>query len=474
MTSNPPLWLVGFDVGSTTSRCVLVRGCPRRHPVSGRTELADVRLAFTPEPVFTPFDGEALDTVSLDAQLERWIGSFGVAPSEVAGGGAIVTGLAARAANANVVARLVRERFSEALVATADDPALEAWLAFMGNAARPSRAKPEVSFINLDIGGGTTNCAAGRAGQFHDAGCYYIGARHLQFVPGTYVLKGVSPFGARLLAEWGPTRGPGDELTRCELDRVLDFYIGTLEAVVCGDQLLLAADVVGYHRRLAFHAVPEGESVITLSGGVGELAYRCHRGQELPSTTAYGDLGIDLARRVAASPLLSRNLASDVPDELGRATVCGLAIHNTEVSGTTFFLPRPELLPLSDLPILGRLRSDSDDDELSTLITLSSAGNNPACLAIDALASDPVAVASFGGRLAAALERSNFPYHKPLVLLAEGNVGKTLGYYATRWGRLRVQLIVLDEIAPRDARFASLGRLRGNIVPVAFYGMNVG
>ncbi|HUY31995.1 MAG TPA: ethanolamine ammonia-lyase reactivating factor EutA [Pirellulales bacterium] len=467
------LWLAGFDFGSTTSRCVLARGCPRRHPVTGRMELSDLQVAYAPEPVFTPFDGDSLDAVALGALLDQWIGEWGVAPSDLAGGGAIVTGLAARAANAEVVARLVRGRFGNALVATADDPALEAWLAFMGNAARLSRAKPDRTFVNLDIGGGTTNFATGQAGQVQGAGCYYVGARHLRFLPGTYILAGASPFGARLLAQGGLARAPGEALTPSELDRVLNFYVGTLEAVVRGNGEVLAGDLAASHRQLALQVPPPAESVITLSGGVGELAYRCHRGDVLPPTTAYGDLGIDLARRIADSPLLSRDLASDVPDEQGRATVCGMAMHNTEVSGASLFLPRPDLLPLSAMPIVGRLRGNSTDDDISALLTLAGAGAHPACLTVDSLADDPAAVASFGGRLASALETRGFPPDRPLVLLAAGNSGKTLGYYATRWGRLSVPLIVLDEIAPRDARFASLGRLRGHVVAVGFHGMNL-
>jgi len=50
-------------------------------------------------------------------------------------------------------------------------------------------------------------------------------------------------------------------------------------------------------------------------------------------------------------------------------------------------------------------------------------------------------------------------------------VGKTVGSYASDWGRLPVKLIVTDELACRNSRFASLGATRDNVVPVSFYGM---
>jgi ethanolamine utilization protein EutA len=469
--------LAGFDFGSTTSRCALAQGAVRQHGVTGRMELADVQLVYAPEAVFTPFAADSLDVsldasldeAQLDALLDEWIDGWGVALAEVSAG-AIVTGLAARAANADIVARLVRRRLGDTLVATAADPALEAWLAFMGNAASLSRAKPDATFINLDIGGGTTNFAFGRAGQVRGAGCYYIGARHLRFEPGTFTLTGMSTFGARLLDELGLNRKPGDELTLGDVERVVDFYVATLEAVVRGDEEILQQEIVAYHRQIDFRRPSDRNGIITLSGGVGELAYRCHRGEMPPARTAYGDLGGELARRIAASPLLSRDLASETPAQLGRATVCGLAIHNTQISGATMFLPRADVLPLCDLPIVGRLGSDSDDDEMAALVTLAAGGMHGACLAVEPLGADYSTLAAFGNRLAGALERGEFPRHKPLVLLVANNFGKTLGHYATRWGRLPVQLIVVDEIAPHEARFASLGRLRENVVPVAFYG----
>jgi ethanolamine utilization protein EutA len=275
-----------------------------------------------------------------------------------------------------------------------------------------------------------------------------------------------------LLAELGLNRQPGDELMPNDISRVLDFYVGTLEAVVNDDREVLQRDLVACHRQLAFRRPHDAATVITLSGGVGELVYRCHRGEELGPTTVYGDLGIDLARRIAASPILSRDLGTCVPTELGRATVCGLAIHATEVSGNTLFLPRPERLPLTDLPIVGRLRGDLRDDEIAALVALASGGHRGACLTVDDLSADYPTVVSFGRRIAVALEERGFPPDKPLVLLVAGNIGKTLGHYATRWGKSPVELIVIDEIAPRDARFASLGRLRDGIVPVSLYGMN--
>ncbi|MGE5194913.1 MAG: ethanolamine ammonia-lyase reactivating factor EutA, partial [Deltaproteobacteria bacterium] len=170
---SPALYLVGFDVGSTTTSLMVAAARLVKNCVTGRTELGDVTPLFRPDPVFTPFDGETLDVDRLERQLDAWLAAARVDPPSVAAGGALVTGLAARSANAAAVKQLVRKHFREAVVAAADDPCLESWLAFMGNALGLSRAEPQRPFINLDIGGGTTNIAWGLAGEVHQCGCYY-------------------------------------------------------------------------------------------------------------------------------------------------------------------------------------------------------------------------------------------------------------------------------------------------------------
>jgi ethanolamine utilization protein EutA len=56
--------------------------------------------------------------------------------------------------------------------------------------------------------------------------------------------------------------------------------------------------------------------------------------------------------------------------------------------------------------------------------------------------------------------------------LLRENLGKVLGHYATEWGALPVDLVVLDEVAVRNAQYARVGRPRDQVVPVSFYGLN--
>ncbi len=251
-----------------------------------------------------------------------------------------------------------------------------------------------------------------------------------------------------------------------------------LEASVTGRALPPPVAAVRLHCQVEFRgptSIPNGvaavDPVIILSGGVGELAYRAARSDPLPATTTFGDLGIDLAQRICASPVLGRNLKSHVPAGLGRATVNGLAVHGTEVSGATLFLPDPAILPLSDLPILGTIGTEIRDDELTALLDLAARAAEGACLRVGGADVSTPRVKALGQRLAAHLSQECTGHDRPLVLLTAGNIGKTLGQYATHWGKLKTALVVIDEIADRRAHFATIGKPRNGLVPVSFHGL---
>jgi ethanolamine utilization protein EutA len=496
-------WLLGLDIGSTTTQAIASSARILRNCVTGRMELSQANVVYRSPVVFTPFrgdkslsetclqrggqahfaptspqkepvpdgswTGDELDDGELDGMIESWITAAGIELAALFAGGAILTGLAAQARNAAAVARLLRSRFPQSMVVTADDPRLESWLAFLGSCTALSKLHTDVPIINLDIGGGTTNPAWGLAGEVRQVGCYVIGARHVRLTPGTWRIEGLSALAVRLFESLGIRARLGDELAPDDRDHLLDFYVATLEAIVCGDRVHLAQEPVRWHEQAAFEP-PKATPIITLSGGVGELAYACARGETLPSTTAFGDLGIDLARCICQSPLLAKDLRAHAPANRGAATVCGLALHTAELSGTTLYLPRPDLLPLADLPILGCL-CEPDSGRLEELLDLAKTGGHGAAIRIDSPLDGWQSVKRMGEAIALAITRRAYPPERPLVLLVGPNIGKTLGQYATQWGKLPANLIVIDELPPRPARFVRLGALRHNVVPVSYYGL---
>ena len=200
---------------------------------------------------------------------------------------------------------------------------------------------------------------------------------------------------------------------------------------------------------------------ITLSGGVGQLVYAAQQGAGWPATTAFGDLGIDLARRISEMPFWKGHLQAFQPTVLGRATVYGLLRYNTQVSGSTIYLSDPRLLPLPDLIVLGSVGTHSSPAEIGRLVALAVQVPACACLRVDLERNHLDDVRELAGKIHQALLDCHVVSPVPLVLLMRENLGKVFGQYATRWGTSPAPLIVVDELDRRDGPVCPSGTTAG-------------
>lgn len=453
--------LVGLDVGSTTSRVAIASARLFHSAATGRPELGQIEERLRTEPARTPFRGDALDQEALLALVDDALAAGGATPGAFFGGGALLTGLAARALNAAVVVDALRARVGDAVVATAGDPRLEAWLAFHGNVGELSRGAPDRFVLNLDIGGGTTNLAVGRAGEVVSTGWMWIGARHVEVEPGGHRFVRCSPEARRTMQRLGFDKRTGDVVSRRELGLLLDAWIAVLEGAVTGDPRPSVDELVPARVMLP---AERNQIDLAFSGGIGGLVYDILSGQALPPTTAYGDLGIELAQRIASSPVLGAHVL--VPEGRGRATVYGLLRHQTQISGATVFLPSHLRCPTGDLPILGSLGADIDAGELARLLALAQVAR-PAGAIVVRGPLDGRSIRDVGRALGAALRA--LPNLVPLVVLIEQDLAKALGGYASEWGRCPLPLVVLDEVSPRGAELVRIGEPHGDVVPLSFF-----
>lgn len=479
---NRRVKLLGLDFGSTTCSAMVAEACVTTNSVTGRMEFSEPIVIFRSAPVFTPFINHAIDAAAVAKLISGWLAQSGLALDDVSGvpaifaGGAIITGLAAQKQNAAALIGQIRQWVGETVIATAQDPCLESWLAFMGSCSALSRYHPEIPLLNFDIGGGTTNVALGLQGDVLATGCYFIGARHFQFVPGLYQLTAISDYGLSLLDELGINKRVGDSLDAFECEQIMLYYCRALEAIVLGERQFFGTAVARQHEQVALSSRPElSVAKLTFSGGVGELLYRHIAGEALPSTTFYGDFGIDLALAISNSPLLSADLANYVPENLGRATVYGLTLHSTEISGTTLFLPRSECLPLRDLPIVSKLSMQASQAQWLAALELAKKREQGACIQIlsdSAEKADLKQIRLLGQHIAQALTASQYSGSQPLVILIEANVGQALGNYATNWTKSGHNLVVIDEVPIRNAHFVNIGCIHQQIVPISFFGLH--
>ncbi|MDP2610492.1 MULTISPECIES: ethanolamine ammonia-lyase reactivating factor EutA [unclassified Oceanobacter] len=464
--------LLGLDFGSTTSSMMVAEVSLGKHSVNGRMTYTNPVLIYRSPACFTPFKNQQIDTDALLQQLSHWMQQAQLEQYPAHTGAALITGLAARSDNARVLSQLIGERIGDALIATADDPGLESWMAFMGSCQLLSRYHHNQPVLNLDIGGGTTNLALGLSGDVQCCGCYYIGARHFRFEPGSYRLTGLSPYGRELLRQLGVREIPAVfETHLCQ--RIVQWMVQSLEQIVLGNE----ATIDDGFRQLALlnpdgpqhHASP----LVTFSGGVGELIYHFLDHGSWPATTAYGDLGIDLARAIVASPILSRSL-SVRPDSAGRATVLGLTLHSSDISGTSLYISNAAQLPLTDLPLLSHLSLDASQETINQVIRLAQGCQRGAAIRVRCLSSetDLPLIKRFAQRLNHARDSTCLLTQTPLVLLLENNIGKTLGNYLSNWGQRPEPLLVIDEIPDRQAQFIHVGRPLKQVIPISFFGMS--
>ena len=79
-------------------------------------------------------------------------------------------------------------------------------------------------------------------------------------------------------------------------------------------------------------------------------------------------------------------------------------------------------------------------------------------------------VRDLGQRIARILQEVAFPAMHPLVFLVQENLGKVLGQYVTRWGALPLRVLVIDEVALRNAQYVQIGPPRNQVVPVSYFG----
>jgi ethanolamine utilization protein EutA len=464
--------LLGLDFGSTTNSALVASAKVARSSATGHTQLDDVQVIYKSEPVFTPFIEQNIDTEKVAILIANWLDESGVKVADIFSGGSMITGLAAQADNAVTLSKLIIEMVGESVIATADDPCLESWLAFMGSCGALSRFEADTPIINFDIGGGTTNLALGQDGNVLQTGCYFIGARHFQFVAGGYQLTAISSYGEALLDDLCINKIIGDTLNANEINKIMSFYISVLEYIVAGEADFFSSTIAQNHTQVAFNFSKNIQPKITFSGGVGELLYKISVGETLPTTTFYGDFGIDLALAISRSTLLSANLKTHIPEHKGRATVVGLTLHSTEISGNTVYLPNTNCLSLRDLPIIAKLAHDSSLEQWQNAIALAAKRQQGACIQITACSNSLEQVRALATQIKNALHTNQYAATQPIVILVEANIGKALGNYISNWGQLDYNLIVIDEVALRDAHFVHIGRVHQGMIPVSFYGLS--
>lgn len=438
------LSLLGIDIGTTTSHCVLARADITTHPVfRSKRVLSNIKILYESPVSMTPFLANSLDVAAIEILLSSWLERVGATVSVIDNAGAIITGLASRAHNSDGLKKILSRKIPQAMVLTAEDPRLESFVSWHGSCGFLSESVPERYFLNIDMGGGTSNIALGKNGHVLATGSYFIGARHFlsengKITPNSDYAKHLPKPSAESMEEYAA--------------RLASFYVSLLEDIVqgkahCAIKPLTQATYDGQAKDIA----------VTFSGGVGELVYQRTNSDPF----RYGDLGPFIAAAIRSSPFFAPLISTFEPLHKTRATVIGLGIHNTWVSGTSLHLPNNTLLPKPNIPIVARLSFSSSSETIEKVLRLTFLPFS--AMQIEGAPKNYAHLLEFA---------SHFKKlsHQHFVFILEKNLGKVFGGALSGWKESGTRCMVIDEVEAVPAHFVSIGKPVDNSVPLSFFG----
>jgi ethanolamine utilization protein EutA len=470
---------VGIDIGSSTSHLLFADVILQRQSqgLSSRFAVIDRRVAWRSPIMLTPFlpDG-TIDAHRLGHFIHDAYRLAGFRRSEIDSGAVILTGEAIKRKNARAIDELFAAEAGKFVCATAGHR-LESRLAAHGSGAVRLAKERRQCVLHVDIGGGTTKLALIDRGVIVGESAFAVGGR-LVATDETGAWSRVDD-SARLVAEElglstdaasladeGVRQRIAERLAAIAADYILDAPRDRL-----GAALALTED-------LARLAPP---TALSFSGGVSEYIF----GHE---DRHYGDIAAALARALCRELSRRTRLPLIDPGQRIRATVIGASQFTVQVSGKTIHLPDADVLPVHNVPVVHvglDLASDTGLAQMADAIRAGIAHMDLAPSAQMAIAfgwhGDPeyarlkAAATAIAQALAASPSSSCSPSltgqdgrGELLVLMVDGDVGRTMGHLLEHELGLPRTLVSIDGVQLQELDFVDIGNLISppGVVPV--------
>ena len=344
---------VGIDIGSSTSHLTFSRLVLERQGValSSRFKVVERSVTHRSPILLTPYvDLFTIDTEELSRFIKGVYEDAGMRAEDVDTGATIFTGEAAKKNNAEAISALFAAEAGKFVCATAG-PNLEAVMAAHGSGAcarSESRDGVARTVLNIDMGGGTAKFAVCRDGEIVETAAINVGARLVAMDERGRITR-IEPAGQIVAEELGIPLEVGGALSerqqRAMADVLADCVLNVGERRPLGplaDRLMIT-DPLTFDGHI---------DAVTFSGGVSEYVY----GNE---SRNFGDLGILLGAAVRAG-VDRLGAPIEQSEQQIRATVIGAGQYTLQVSGSTIFISRPDLLPLRNLPIVAPIMPGAD------------------------------------------------------------------------------------------------------------------
>jgi ethanolamine utilization protein EutA len=328
---------------------------------------------------------------------------------------------------------------------------LEAVLTAHGSGAVRYSQDPDVAVLHVDIGGGTTKLALIDSGVVLDVCAFAVGGRLIaaddngewtRIDDSALLLAkdlGFPPTPASF-ADLGTRKRIAERLADVALDYITGEPLDDL-----GRSLMLTPE-------LKRSVVP---SAVTFSGGVAEYIFK-------RQVKEFGDVANLLA--TALRERFSKRLKVPVVDPGAgiRATVLGASQFTVQVSGKTIYISDDDVLPLRNVPVV-RLEIPAAvvPSELEAALRRSIQRLERDADAVIAIAFSWTRAPEYRELLAVAkaIEAAVSPRKTPLVVLIDGDIGKTMGHLLRDELNLPCKLVSIDSVDLRDFDFVDVGEM---------------
>ena len=448
------LTTVGVDIGSSTSHLLFAKLVLQRETqrLSSRFVVVQREVLWRSPIMLTPFTGTGLiDAEKLRAFIKQSYADAVLTPEEIDSGAVILTGEAIKQSNARAIDELFAGEAGKFVCATAGHR-LEAILAAHGSGAVALSRERDTCILHVDIGGGTTKLALIENGVITSVCAFAVGGRLIaRDDAGIWARVDHS---ARLAAG---SLGLGFDHATLELEANRDAIARRLASIVLDYVTGSAADELAnallLTERLDYSKRP---TAVTISGGVAEYLF----GRE---EVDFNDIAKPLARAVREE-LRTRLTVPVVDPGTGiRATVIGASQFTVQVSGNTIYLSNPSMLPLRNVPVVNvRLPKKLTVAGVEAVVKNGLARS-------DLVPGDLVAI-SFAWRadpeyealltLCYGIVKVMKPLSKagkPIVILVDGDVGKSIGALLRDEAGWVGDVVSLDSVALHELDFVDIG-----------------
>jgi len=447
---NVELTTVGIDIGSSTSHLMFsgVRLQRKTQALSSQFVVVERNVLWKSPILLTPFAGDGtIDAQALGDFIARSYRHAGIDPQAIDTGAVILTGEAIKRRNARAIADLFAADAGRFVCASAGHH-LECALAAHGSGAVALSREMSAPVLNVDIGGGTTKLALADSGRIVSTAAFAVGGRLIAFGADGALARVDEP--AHIAADFLDVQLP------LNVDRIVDAFAGVILDMIGGRVTELGMRLLLTEPLQMGGAIPRA---LTFSGGVSEYIY----GRE---TRYFSDIAPLVAARIREAIDAGRiPIPVRTPREGIRATVIGASQFTVQVSGKTIHIGDAASLPLRNVPVIApalELQGDVDAGHVAAAIRTAlerapvEEGHaialalrwrgEPLYARLRALA-EGIALALVTGERTSA----------PLVLMIDGDVGRTLGHILEHELAAGRDVVSIDGIQLGEFDFVDIG-----------------